>query len=111
VSPNELTVGSHVLGAEFSKEGHGEHGEATGTATLHVDDEAVAKEPWKTQPEHFSLCGEGLSISRDSGDSVSKEYTPYFEFTGGSVRKVEVSVGNDAYVDLERDFHAAVARD
>lgn len=32
VSPDELTVGAHVLGAEFQKDGHGEHHEATGTA-------------------------------------------------------------------------------
>jgi arylsulfatase len=78
VSPEELTTGAHVLGAEFQKEGHGERGEAVGTALLYVDDVSVAKGPWKTQPGHFSLCGEGLSIGRDSGDSVSKEYTPYF---------------------------------
>jgi hypothetical protein len=52
-----------------------------------------------------------LSVGRDSGDSVSKEYTPYFAFTGGRIRQVEISVGDDAYIDLERDFHAGLARD
>ena len=101
-----------MLGAEFQKEGHGEHQEAIGTAFLHVDDDAVvAKGPWKTQPGHFSLCGEGLSVGRDSGDSVSKEYTPYFAFTGGRIKQVEISIGDDVYLDLERDFHAGLARD
>ena len=59
---------------EFAKEGHGEHGEALGTATLYVDDLAVAKSEWKTQPGHFALCGEGLTVGRDSSDPVSKEY-------------------------------------
>jgi arylsulfatase len=111
VSPEELTMGPHVLGAEFVKESVGKGGVAIGTAMLHVDDAAVAKGPWKTQPGHFSLAGEGLSIGRDSGDSVSKEYTPYFAFTGGRIYKVEVSIGEDVYVDLERDFHAGLARD
>ncbi|HET6758332.1 MAG TPA: hypothetical protein VFH20_03555 [Propionibacteriaceae bacterium] len=48
---------------------------------------------------------------RDSGDSVSKEYTPYFTFTGGRTLEVEISIGDDMYVDLERDFHAGLARD
>jgi hypothetical protein len=59
----------------------------------------------------LSLAGEGLSIGRDSGDSVSKQYTPYFTFTGGRIRQVEINIGDDAYVDLERDLHAGIARD
>jgi arylsulfatase len=111
VSPDELTVGPHVLGMEFVKESHGEHHEALGTATLHVDDQAVAKGPLRTQPGHFSLAGEGLTIGRDSGDAVTKEYTPEFPLTGARIRIVEVNLGDDAYVDLERDFMAAMARD
>ncbi len=49
VSPDEVGVGSHVLGMEFAKESHGEHGEAVGTTTLYVDDAAVAKAAWRTQ--------------------------------------------------------------
>ena len=37
-SPDDVGVGAHVLGMEFAKESHGEHGEAVGTATLYVDD-------------------------------------------------------------------------
>ena len=65
VSPDALPSGSHVLGVEFTKESHGGHGEALGTATLYVDDLAVAKGEWKTQPGHFALCGEGLTVGRD----------------------------------------------
>ena len=111
VSPEEVGTGAHVLGVEFTKESVGSRDEAIGTATLHVDDQAVAKEPWRTQSAHFALAGEGLSIGRDSGDSVSKEYTPHFTFTGGRIREVEISIGDDVYVDLERDFHAGLARD
>ncbi len=42
-APEGVTAGRHVLGAEFVKESHGDHGEAIGTATLYVDDQAVAK--------------------------------------------------------------------
>jgi arylsulfatase len=111
VSPDDLTVGPHVLGVEFQKESHGPHHEATGTATLHIDDQAVAKGPLRTQPGHFSLAGEGLTIGRDSGDAVTKEYSPEFPLTGARIRVVEVNLGDDAYVDLERDFMAAMARD
>jgi arylsulfatase A-like enzyme len=110
-SPDELAPGWHVLGVEFAKESHGQRGEATGTATLHVDDQAVAATPLKTQPGGFSLVGEGLTIGYDSGDAVSNEYAPEFPFTGGRIKVVEISVGEDAYIDLEREFHAAIARD
>jgi arylsulfatase len=108
---NGLTPGKHVLGMEFVKEKVGERHETHGTARLYVDDTIVAEGPLRTQPGHFAICGEGLSIGRDSGDAVSKEYTPQFPFTGGTIVKVEVNVGGDAYVDLERDFAAAMARD
>jgi hypothetical protein len=111
VSPDELTAGAHVLGAEFAKENHGERGEALGTATLYVDDVAVAKSEWKTQSGHFALCGEGLTIGRDGSDPVTKEYAAPFAFTGGRIRVVEINIGDDHYLDLERDFQAALARD
>ena len=53
----------------------------------------------------------GLCVGRDSGDAVSEEYQSPFAFTGGRIGKVEVSVGDDAYVALEQQFAAAMARD
>jgi hypothetical protein len=76
-----------------------------------VDDEVVAEAALRTQPGHFALCGEGLSIGRDSGDPVSKEYGAGFPFTGGTITEVEVNIGDDVYLDIERDFAAAMARD
>ena len=66
---------------------------------------------WKTQPGHFALCGEGLTVGRDSSDPVSKEYGPPFSFTGGRIKVIEINIGDDVYLDLERDFHAAMSRD
>ena len=100
-----------MLGLEFVKESVGERHETHGTARLYVDDKVVAEAPWKTQPGHFALCGEGLSVGRDSSDPVSKEYTGSFPFAGGTIRKVEVNVADDVYLDAEREFAAAMARD
>ena len=41
----------------------------------------------------FTLCGEGLCIGEDSGDTVSKEYGDGFKFTGGTIDQVEINVG------------------
>jgi hypothetical protein len=71
----------------------------------------VAEAPLRTQTGHVSLCGEGLSIGRDTGDSVSEQYTPFFPFEGGQIIKVEVSIADDAYIDLEQHLAAALARD
>jgi hypothetical protein len=106
-----LEPGAYVLGVEFVKEKLGERRESLGTAKLYVNDEVVAEGPLRTQTGHFSLCGEGLSIGRDTGDSVSEQYTPFFPFEGGRIVKVEISVGDDAYVDLEQLLAAALARD
>ena len=96
---------------EFVKEKMGERHESLGTAKLYVGQDVVAEGPLRTQTGHFSLCGEGLSIGRDTGDAVSEQYTPFFPFEGGTILKVEVSVGDDGYIDLEQHLAAALARD
>jgi catechol 2,3-dioxygenase-like lactoylglutathione lyase family enzyme len=106
-----LEPGKHVLGMEFVKESVGEHHESHGTTRLYVDDEVVAEGPMRTQPGHFTLCGEGLCVGRDSGDAVSKEYKPQFPFTGGTIAKVEINVGEDEYLDLETRAMAMMARE
>jgi arylsulfatase A-like enzyme len=108
---NSLKPGRHVLGMEFVKESVDERHATHGTAKLYIDDQVVAEQEIRTQPAHFALCGEGLAVGRDTGDAVSEEYTSPFPFTGGRIGKVEVSVGDDAYVDLEAQFAAAMARD
>jgi arylsulfatase len=103
--------GRHVVGVEFTKERVGDHQESHGPLKLHIDDDVVAEEEIRTESSHFSLCGEGLCIGYDGGDAVSSEYTPKFEFTGGTIVKVVFDVADDAYVDVERHFAAAMARD
>ena len=106
-----LETGKHVLGMEFVKESVGEHGEAHGTTTLYVDDDAVASGPMRTQQAQFTLCGDGLCIGRDSADAVSREYTAPARFRGGTIAQVEVNLGDDQYVDLEKHAAAMLARE
>jgi arylsulfatase A-like enzyme len=108
---NGLQPGKHVLGMEFVKDKTDERGVTHGTAKLYIDDKVVDEQPLRTQPGHFALCGEGLSVGRDTADPVSREYSSPFAFTGGRIAKVEVDISDDAYVDVERDFAAAFARD
>ncbi len=104
-------AGRHVVGVEFTKQRMGEHHESHGALKLYVDDTVIAEGELRTMLGHFSLCGEGLCIGYDGGDAVSSEYKPKFEFTGGRIVKVVFDVADDAYVDVERHFAAALARD
>ena len=44
-------------------------------------------------------------------DAVSAEYQAPYRFTGGTIHQVEVNVGDDQYLDLERDAAAMLARE
>jgi arylsulfatase len=103
--------GKHIVGVEFKKESISKDLETLGQMKLYVDDKVVAEGPFRTQSGHYALCGEGLSIGTDSGDSVSSEYKPKFEFTGGCVIKVIFDVAKDAYVNVEKAMAASMARD
>jgi arylsulfatase len=105
-----IEPGKHVLGVEFVKESTGDYGETHGTSTLYVDEEAVASGSMRTQLT-FTLCGDGLCVGRDSADAVSKEYASPARFNGGTIRQVEVNVGDDRYVDLEKEAAAMLARE
>lgn len=65
----------------------------------------------RTMPLQFSSCGEGLCIGYDGGDAASKAYQPKFDFTGGTIKKVVFDVADDKYVDVEKQFAAAMSRD
>ena len=67
----KLEPGKHVLGMEFTKESIGEHGEAHGTTKLYVERRGRRDGPMRTQPAHFTLCGDGLCVGRDSATPVS----------------------------------------
>jgi len=104
-------LGKHVVGVEFAKEGHGEHSEALGRMKLYVDEEVAAEAPFRTLSGHYAICGEGLAVGRDTGDPVSGEYGSAFNFSGGTIDKVVFDVADDAYIDVEREMAAKLARD
>ncbi|QIZ97476.1 arylsulfatase [Leifsonia sp. PS1209] len=104
--------GKHIIGVEFTKERMGEYREGIGPLALYIDDQKVGEKEIRTVLGHFSLCGEGLCIGYDSGDAVSSQYTgSRFEFEGGTIDKVVFDIADDAYVDVEAHYAAAMARD
>jgi arylsulfatase len=103
--------GKHVVGVEFEKKSVGKTHELLGTMTLHIDDKVAASAEFRTQSGHYALAGEGLAVGYDSGDRVSAEYDSKFAFSGGQIIKVIYDVGDDVYVDMERQLAAALARD
>ena len=58
----------------------------------------------------YSLCGEGLCIGYDGGDSVEED-KPKFRFAGGRVIKVVFDVAKDGSVNVQQELAAAMARD
>jgi arylsulfatase A-like enzyme len=111
VSKEDLAPGKHALGVAFVREKSGQHGEAIGKAQLYIDDKVVAESPMKTQPGHFSLGGDGICVGYDSEDRVSEEYEAPYAFTDGKLLGVAVDVGDDVYLDLEKEAVGAFARD
>ena len=57
------------------------------------------------------LDDHGFEFGYDGGDAVSREYKPKFPFTGGQVIKVVFDVAKEAYIDVEQELAAALARD
>ena len=106
-----LQPGKYVLGVEFTKESMGQYHESIGTAKLYVNDDVVATGPMRAQIGMFTLCGDGLCIGRDSADSVSAEYKSPYRFNGGTIHQVEINVGDDQYLDLEKEATAMLARE
>jgi arylsulfatase len=111
VTTDAPTEGRHVVGVAFDKKEHGDHGEALGTLTLYVDDEAVDSAGIRTQLGRYALTGEGLSVGYDSGDTVTTAYPNRFEFTGGEIHQVVYDVADDHYIDVEKEFAAKLASD
>ena len=101
ISNKSLTPGKHTVGMEFIRESAGKYGESIGKLKLYIDDELVAEGPMKTQPAKFTLSGDGLCIGFDSGDAVSELYDSNFEFKGGKIQFVGVTVEGTPYKDLE----------
>jgi arylsulfatase A-like enzyme len=110
-SSERLAPGPHALGMEFVRERAGEHGESVGTCKLYVDDSVVAEGSMRAQIGKFTLCGDGLCVGYDSADTVSRQYTNPFPFTGGKLLGVAVDVSGEQYLDLELEAAAMLSRE
>lgn len=106
-----LAPGKHTLGMEFVRKESGKYGESLGTTTLYVDGSPVDTGPMRAQLGKFTLAGDGLCVGYDSGDNVSDQYQNPGTFTGGSIQAVVIDVSSEAFVDLQREAAAALARD
>jgi hypothetical protein len=110
----DIPTGENViLSASFDKEGEDPPGVANGILSLYYGDKKVGEGRIKTQPGKFSLAGEGLCVGRDSAEPVTDDYpgTSPWQFTGGTVRQVQVNVSGKPYVDLEREAVAMMSRE
>ena len=107
----QLTPGKHSLGMEFTRESAGKYGESIGSTMLYVDDKVVTRGPMRAQVGQFTLAGDGLCIGFDSGDNVSQQYQNPGTFTGGTIQGVAIDVSEEAYIDLQKEAAAALARD
>lgn len=103
--------GKHIIGVEFIKQSMSKKNETLGAMKLYIDNKLMAQAPFRNQSGHYAICGEGLCIGYDSGDAVSKAYHNKFAFTGGKIHKVIYSVGNDAYVNLMREFQIKLIKE
>ena len=102
-----------ILSASFDKEGEDPPGVANGILSLYYGDKKVGEGRIKTQPGKFSIAGEDLCVGRDSGEPVTDDYpggAPW-QFTGGTIRQVQVNISGRPYVDLEREAVAMMARE
>jgi arylsulfatase len=114
VSTEEIPSGTNmILSAAFEKKGEQPRGVANGTLSLYVGHKKVGEGQIKTQPGKFTIAGEGLCVGRDSGEPITEDYpgTAPWAFTGGTIKRVVVDVSGEAYVDLEREAVAMLARE
>jgi arylsulfatase len=103
--------GQHIFGVEFNREHVDEDHQPNGTTILHVDDQEVDRGPMRVMALQFSLCGEGLTVGYDGGDSVSPTYPNRFEFTNGTIKQVVFDVSDGTYHDIETYLASLMARD
>ncbi|WP_067835892.1 arylsulfatase [Nocardia lijiangensis] len=113
VSDRPVPLGDHILGVRYERHGtRPDNFTPTGEAVLYIDETPVGSlDDMRTQPSVFSGVGEGVSVGRDSGQSVSASYPSPFPLTGGTMRQVIADVSGKPYEDLELAAAAAFSRD
>ena len=103
--------GTHIFGIDFHREGVDDEHQPYGTTTLYVDDQQVDHGPMSISAIQYTLCGEGLTIGYDGGDTVSATYPNHFGFTAGTIEQVIFDVSDATYTDAETQLASLLARD
>ena len=103
--------GKHIFGVDFDRQRVDEDSQPNGTTTLYIDDQQVDQGPMRVMAIQFSLCGEGLTVGYDGGDTVSRTYPTRFPFRGGEIVQVVFDVSPESYLDAETQLAALMARD
>ncbi|MCK0173687.1 MULTISPECIES: arylsulfatase [Mycobacteriaceae] len=112
-SSEPIPLGRHTFGVAYTRTGtvDGSH-TPVGDAALYIDGYEVASYPGlMVHPGTFGLAGATLSIGRNTGSPVSRAYRTPFAFTGGTIALVTFDVSGKPYLDIERDFARAFAKD
>jgi arylsulfatase len=112
-SADPVSAGLHTLGFTFTLTGTAEGSHTpVGDAALFIDSAQVASlAEMRVHPGTFGLAGATLSVGRNSGSPVSQAYQAPYPFTGGTIARVNIDVSGAPYLDLEREFARAFARD
>ena len=112
-SKGAIPAGSHQVRMEFAYAGGG-LGKG-GTVTLYVDGKKAGEGKVEaTAPMVFS-ADDGLDVGCDTGASVSPDYGPHDNAFNGSIRGVQLAIGDDAkdadhLVSPEDALRVAMAR-
>lgn len=110
VSDTPVPTGKVTLAAEFIKTHEEPKFVANGVLKLFLDGTVVGTGKMRTQPGKFGL-GEGLSVGRDAGDAVSRGYKAPFNFTGGRIKRVTISISGEQAADFEKEAAGMLARE
>ena len=106
-----VPTGRHQVRMEFAYDGGGLA--KGGTVTLYHDGKAVGEGRVDlTQPMIFS-ADETTDIGRETGTTVSSEYTPASSRFNGRIAWVQIDIGaddNDHYIDDDERLRIAMAR-
>ena len=106
-----LEPGAHVLGVEFARSGPASTASPTAPPSSTSTRTSSPRARCAPSPGTSRSAAKASRSAATPATPSASSYTPFFPFEGGTIVKVEVSTGDDAYVDLEQQLRAALARD
>ena len=112
-SSGAVPLGAHIFGVEYRRTGTVANSHTPlGDVTLYIDGDAVAsRSDVKAHPGTFGLAGATISVGRNSGSAVSSTFKAPYAFVGGTIAQVNVDLSGAPYVDVEKEFALAFAKD